>query len=201
MRQSSKRFISMVLALGFLVGAFIVLFELIQPTYANLTTLKGQEVSSEQYLTNEQAIVAQVKKQISQSESDQSAATGLTLAMPSGPDISGAVAQIYGIAENSGIAITTMDISPPHAELGGAMASSSILRPMGIVQFQVVGSGSYEALKSFLSGVETNIRIFDVTGLSITPAAAAAVNANGKKAATTDMFTYNMTIVTYYQLP
>jgi len=44
--------------------------------------------------------------------------------------------------------------------------------------------------------LETNIRIFDVTAISLQPAALAATKT---QAANSDMFNYTITVVTYYQ--
>ena len=197
MQQSSKRFISMVLALAFIVGAFLVFFEMVQPAYSNLEDLKGREISSEQLLQSETNIVAQVKKLITQSQSDQSAVSDLALAMPSGPDMSGALAQVYGIAQNNGITLTAISISPPRAVVRTANASTTLVRPMGTLSLQLSGNGSYEALKNFLSELETNIRVFDVTSLAIQPVAGSSSGAS----TTLDAFSYNITASTYYQLP
>lgn len=144
--------------------------------------------------------MAQVKKLISQSQSDQAAVSDLALAMPSGPDVAGAVAQVYGIAQNNGMTVTSIGISPPRATVRTAgNATSTLLKAEGTIALTIAGSGSYEALKGFLSQLETNIRVFDVTSLSITPVAAPAVA--GKPAATPDLFTYGISVTTYYQLP
>ena len=45
--------------------------------------------------------------------------------------------------------------------------AGSIIKPTGTVSFQISGSGSYESIKNFLMGLETNIRIFDVNSISL----------------------------------
>lgn len=200
MKQSSKRFMSMLLSLAFIVGAFLVFFELIQPSYTDLSTLKGQRLSAEQFLANEQQIVAQVKKLVVQSQGDQTAAQNLALAMPSGPDVAGALAQVYGIAGNNGVAIKTIGVSPPRTEIATASAAGMVLKPPGTFSLQLSADGSYEAIKNFLSQLETNIRVFDVTALTVQPVAAVAAAGKGP-APTPDAFDYTITVATYYQLP
>lgn len=200
----------MVLALIFLVAAFLVFFDMVQPAYGDLQTLKGKQLSMENFLQNEQTEVNQAKQLISQYQGESQAQQNLALAMPSGPSVAGALAQIYGIAQNNNIALQNIGFSPPTvrlqaqpaAQTGGASAQATlgqIVKPMGSITIQTTGAGSYENLKSFLSQLETNIRVFDVTSLSLQPV---VVVATGKGAAASqDLFTYNFTVATYYQLP
>ncbi len=199
MKQSSKRFLSLVISAAFVVAALIVFFDLVQPIYGDLETLKGQQLSVEQNLANEKTVVSQIQGLLSQYESGGIPTSTLALALPSGPDVAGALAQVYGIAEASGIAIQSVNVSSPAARLQTAAAAGAGLKPMGSFSLQVAASGSYEALKNFLTELETNIRIFDVTSLAIQPVG----GATGAKGAipTPDSFTYNIAVNTYYQLP
>ena len=179
----------MILSLVFLVAAFIIFFQLIEPTYGDLETLKGQELESRNLLANEQNVVGAVKKLLGQYESEGDAANGLALAMPSGPNVASAVAQIYGIATNSSIAIQSMTLSTPSVLLRSQSGDAAqVVRPAGTFSIQISSTGSYEDLKNFLSQLETNIRIFDVTGFSLQPAAKG------------DLFNYTFTVATYYQM-
>ena len=193
----------MIVALLFIVAAFMVFFDLLQPAYGDLQTKKGQQLNGQNLLANESTTVDQAKKLLSQYESVGQTGTDLALAMPSGPSVADALAQIYGIAQNSGVSIASVSASPPstvqrQAQVSGTSTSISaaqIIRPLGMITFQLVASGSYENFKSFLAQMETNIRIFDVTALAVQTAPASS----GGKGAGQDFFTYNMTIVTYYQ--
>jgi Tfp pilus assembly protein PilO len=73
-------------------------------------------------------------------------------------------------------------------------ASSSLIKPIGSISFAMTAIGSYEDFKNFLSEIETNARIFDVKNLSVQPAPQGG-------SAIKDLFTYNVTIVAYYQTP
>jgi Tfp pilus assembly protein PilO len=204
MRQSSKRLFSMLLSLIFLVAALIVLFDLIQPTYGDLQTLKGQQLSDENILASEQNIVSQAKNLIGQYQSESQAQSSLALAMPSGPNVASALAQIYGIAQANGITIQNIGISAPLARLqntpsqGSSSSTAQVIKPVGTFSFQLTASGSYESLKNFLSEIETNIRVFDLTAFSIHSAAAAAPSGKGAPVSL-DAFSYTFTFQTYYQ--
>ena len=196
----------MLLSVALLAGALLVYFDLIQPVYGDLQTKKGKQLSSQDFLISEQTVVSQAKKLISQYDSASQAQGSLGLAMPSGPDIAGALAQIYGIAQNNAFTVKSINISPPvirpqsaQPSGGGAGAGSQLVKPMGSIMFQLSAIGSYENLKNFVSQLEANIRIFDLTSLSIQSAAPAA--ATGKVNTNQDLFTYSLTAITYYQLP
>lgn len=207
----------MLLSLVFLAGAFLIFFDLIQPAYGDLQAKKGKEVSARAFLQGEEQLVAQAKKLIDQYASATAAADTLALSMPSGQNLAGALAQLYGIAQNNGLAIQSVSVSPATVVAAqsrapsqsdatggaggtggaGALTPSQIVRPMGMIAFQVTAAGSYESLKAFLAGIETNIRLFDVTGLAIQSAAPSS----GGKGGSANFFTYTITVATYYQLP
>lgn len=212
MKQTSKRLTSMLLSLLFLAAAFLIFFDLIQPAYGDLQAKKGKQTSAQAFLVQEGQTIAQAKKLIDQYANATAASDNLSLSMPSGQNLAGALAQIYGIAQNNGVAIQSIGVSPPviaatqpqqargQAQAAAApLTPSQIVRPTGAISFQIAAAGSYEGLKAFLAGIETNIRVFDLTNLSIQ---SALVTPGGKAgAATADFFTYNITVVTYYQLP
>ncbi len=199
----------MLIALVFLVAALWVFFDLIQPTYGQLQTKKGTELSSENFLSNEQQIVGQAKTLINQYENESAVQDSLALAMPSGPNTASALAQVYGIALNNNIAVQSVSVAAPTSRQsqnqaqGTSTASTTGQGPkqMETFSFQVTAFGSYENFKSFLSQLETNIRIFDLTALSVQePTSSDATNGKGSSTPS-DFFTYGFTVATYYELP
>src|SRR5579864_7730514 len=103
MKQSSKRLYSMIIALGLLLASLLFFFDLISPTYTDLQAAKGKELSSQTLLSTEQNTVTEAKSLLNQYKTDTAGQASLALAMPSGPNISGALAQIYGLAQNNNI--------------------------------------------------------------------------------------------------
>jgi Tfp pilus assembly protein PilO len=210
MKQETKRFSSIILAALILVAAFIVYFEFIVPAYSNLEALKGQAESEQTLYANESQIATQVKSLLATYQNDTASTQAVTMALPVGPDVAGALAQIYGIAANAGVSIQGTTVSEQAVQaaddssdgsdgtLAGDAATGAIVKPVGTVSFQITGGGSYEQFKAFLQGLETNIRIFDVTAISLQPN---AVIATKTVAADPDMFNYSITVVTYYQAP
>ena len=210
MKQESKRLSSLIFAALLLAGALVIYFEFIIPAYTNLETVKGQQESEAVLYANENQIVSQGKSLLTTYQSTASSSQAVAQSLPVGQDISGALAQIYGIAANTGVTVTNTGISvqavqavaPPASVATGQIASAasaeSVIKPTGTISFQITGSASYEAFKSFLQGLETNIRIFNVTAESLQPA---IVLGSKTQAANADMFNYTLTVVTYYQAP
>ena len=130
--------------------------------------------------------------------------------MPSGPNVAAALAQIYGIAQNNGVSVENFTIAPPSIQLpqtGQEQAYAAgetsfslgqVTKPLGTLSFQFKASGNYESFKNFLSQIETNIRIFDIKDFDLQPIADTNSPGTGTPA---DLFTYNVSVVTYYQLP
>ena len=204
MTQETKRLSSIIIAALILAAALMVYFEFIIPAYTSLQLVKGQEESETTLYANEQQVVSKVKSLLTTYQNDASSSQLVAMALPVGPDVSGALAQIYGIATNANVSIQEAQISTqavqavtaPATTVATVAAAGSIVKPTGAVSFQVTGSGSYESFKSFLQGLETNIRIFDVTAISLQPA---GVVATKTQAANADTFNYTITVVTYYQ--
>lgn len=209
MKQNSKRFTSIIIAALFLVFALVVYLEFIVPSYTNLQDEKGQAMSEAALLANETQVVSQVKSLITTYQGEASSTQSVNLALPVGQNVADALAQVFGIATNTGFdltgtGITVQSIQPTVTQpttdsttIGSVSAAGgSIVRPAGTVTFAITGSGSYESLNSFLQGLENNIRLFDVSGISIQPAAPAGskIQAGGA-----DFFNYAITVVTYYQ--
>jgi len=196
----------MIIALLFLVAAAAIFFDAIEPEYATVQSSRGQEESEQALLVNEQQLAKQVQGIVSTYQNQTAQAQEVALAMPIGQDNAEALAQIYGIAANSGLTIQSVAVSAqssaasatPAAPAGTSVAAhaATVVKPKGSLSFQITGVGSYGSLKTFLQGIENNVRVFDVTGIGISPVA----SISGPALITTqDLFTYTITAVAYYQ--
>ena len=195
MKQTSKRLTSIIVALVCIVAALIVLFDLVQPEYGNVVSLKSQLAGEQSLLATEQAAVSNVNQSLKNYANESQAAQSVALAVPNNEDPAGALAQIYGLAQANGIAIQSITVSQPSLPQQSSTSSVANL-PLASVSFQINAAGSYEAFQNFISGLQTNVRIFDVKTLSITAAPSVA----GSKSGTSqDNFNYNLTVVGYYQ--
>lgn len=192
MKQTSKRLISIIGSLVLVIVALIAFFQIIQPEYSSVAQLKGKVAAENDMLQTETQLVASVQTIINQYQQQAGSAQTVVMALPNGEDISGALAQVYGLAQNNGIALQNLQISPPSLQLsatasGGDTTTGLATEPLGTFSLQAGGTGSYQNFVNFLMGLETNVRIFDVTAVSIAPASTAG------------LLNFSLTISTYYQ--
>jgi len=202
MKSATKRLTSALLALVFFVAAFVVFFDFVQPAYNNLMTTKGKLAGQQELFNNESSTVAGVRAVMSAYAGQNDAVQSVQRILPLGAGIADGVAQIYGLASANSISIQTVGISvsaPSNRNFSGTAGIGAIpgitVRPTGTVAFTVAASGNYESFRNFVSGLETNMRIFDLKQLTIQPAASSASQK------TPDFFTYLLTVNTYYQTP
>jgi len=199
MKQTSKRLASILIAIFFVIVAIIVLFDWIEPEYANMMTIKAQLLGEQAFLSSEQQAATQVKNLVSsyQTQSQSPVASTIALAIPPNQDLAGALAQIYGLAEANGLTVSGIGISAPSLQDVQGASSTATIQPIKTISFQISAAGSYEALKNFLSGLETNVRIFDLKSFSMTGAASSG--GKSSSASSQDFFNYSFSVVTYYQ--
>ena len=196
MKQNTKRLYSMIFALLFLVAALIVYFDMLAPAYADLQTAKGNEISEQNLLSNEQQIAQEFQGLLTTYKGDGAQVQAVSVALPVGPDVANALAQIYGIAGSNNVSVQNLSISTNQGQTAsGSSGQGGIVKPAGTLSFSLSLTGSYENFKNFLRALESNIRIFDVKQVSFQ-----AANTSGGKGVA-DLFTYNLSVDTYYQSP
>jgi len=198
MNQNSKRLVSIIGALLAAVVALVVFFDLIQPEFTNIQNTKGQIAAENDIYQTESQAIAAAQKAIDAYRTQQGQAGGtLALVLPTSQDIAGAITQVFGLAQNNGIALQGVSISAPSVQLQAVTTGSStskVVKPLGSMSLQISGAGTYENFKNFIAGIETNIRIFDLKNVTLSQA-----NQAGAVASAKDAMNFNLTVVTYYQ--
>ena len=199
MKQHTKRFASFVLALFFLTFSMVAYFGYIRGAYAEITKLRSDQASKAELLAKQNAVLDTFSKLILTANDPNGARAreAIALALPLEEDMPGAVAQIYGTAEASGLTLQSVGISGESASAENRAPSGKrvplsarvLVKRAGTLPFKVRASGSYEGLKKFLSALEANVRVFTVGELAISPA--------GRP--DQDSYTFDFTVVAYYQ--
>ncbi len=189
MKQGTKRLVSMAVALMFIVGSFVVYFELTQPAYKKLQEIQGRRQGKEKYLAEQKPAVNNVKKLIETytGESAGDLRKALSETLPLGPDLSSSLVQLEGLIRLSGL--TLQNLSPEPNRSAIIPSNRALIKPVGTLVFRVGFSGSYAQIKDFLSKVEDNVLLFEVRALSIQPVAKTGV----------DFFTGTVEVTSYYQ--
>ncbi len=136
MKQESKRLSSIIIAALIIAAALVVYFEFIVPAYASIEDLKGQTESEAAAYANQSVLANDVNSLYTTYESDASSSQTVAFALPVGPDVSGALAQVYGIAANTGVTVTATGISTQAVQ---AVAPS--LRRRRRIDHQAHGNG------------------------------------------------------------
>ncbi|MBI4094191.1 MAG: hypothetical protein HY436_00070 [Candidatus Liptonbacteria bacterium] len=194
MRQQTKRFVSLVMAIAFFAAALVLFSGPLQAEYRLSQELKAELLSQREFLAREKEAVAKVETLIAGMKSGDAAALQEAIArtLPFGEDVGGAVVELNGIARANGLSLSALSVSArpslrePSPRGRGA---PELLRPLGRLGFALEATGSYGNLKRFLRDVETNLRMFEVAELMIDPAGRADQ----------DLYRFRLSIVAYYQ--
>jgi Tfp pilus assembly protein PilO len=197
-----------------LIAALVVYFDFLIPAYGDLESVKGQELSEQNLLTNEQQVVQQVKNLLQSYNSESQGDQAVNAALPIGPNIANALTQIYGLASNSALAVQSVAVGlqAPQAEAESAVEENSseiaavangesIVKPLGTISFTITATGSYEGLKKFLQGLETNVRLFDTTALNVQSSQVTSQGSGKGTSVNPDYFSYAITVAAYYEAP
>lgn len=187
----------MIVGLVLIMAAFIVYFDFIQPAYSDVQAIKAEQLSLDNFLTNEKQAISKVQDLINTYQGQGALQAAVSSVFPQKEDMVGALAQLYGLAQNSGLNLQSVSSIGGGAALkptsGGINSSDSFIKPIGNSVIQLKLAGPYEDLKVFLARLETNMRIFDVKSLTIQP----SVVPGGRSGQIS--YTYDVSVATYYQ--
>jgi len=202
MKQQTKRMLSAAFSLILLVLALVNYFYFIQPAYEDEQATRGLQISRQSFLDYESSAIKQVKNLIDTYQGQLQIQDAVSLALPPREDLGGALSQIYGLAQGSGLALQGVSAtdggaaSVPATASAGSSFQTELKKSVSSVIFQIKASGSYESLKTFLSKLETNIRVFDLKTLTIQPVPTVS---QGRVGQAQNLYSFDLSLVTYYQ--
>ena len=185
MNPALKRLIGVSLSLTFFLGAIVMFFALVVPTSSEIQELRGERNALSGLLEGESSRIEAVRKLFEEYGSVTTLQNTLARALPANEDVPSVINQIQGIAKASGITINSINISLPAIK---AVKDETVIRPLGEVQITVTLSGDYNAIKTYLRAIETNVRIMDVKRLDL------------QGGTESGPLTYNIVVNAYYQL-
>ena len=158
-----------ILGLMIAVGMF---FAYVSPTWTgSIATTKAAIASDDKALAAAANYVAQEKELTDQRNAiDPANLTRLETFLPDSVDNVGLILDLNAVAARSGLALSNVDVTasapaaaPDTTASGGPPAEDTL----AWVDMSLSASGTYSALKSFLSGVEKSVRLLDVKDISI----------------------------------
>lgn len=189
MKTSTKRILSIGLAGLLLIGTLVVYVSFIKPEMDNISEQRSLTLSKETLFTNQKTAVQGVQKLIAQFQSITSIQQDINLEMPIGPNTTQALNQIEAIASLNQVSINSLSIKaepflPSRQPL--AKRLGTLTANLGLI-------GSYNNLKAFLRGLETNVRVANVQNLTVTPIGSSGNNISQGN------YSLILTVEIYYQ--
>jgi Tfp pilus assembly protein PilO len=189
MRPTLKRTMSLVISLLFLLGTVMVYSIFIRPEYDIVNELRGTLVSKSNLLAEQKAIINQVQQLLSEYKNSARVQEAVSLSLPRTEEVASVFAQLQALAQANNLFIEIFGVqSLPPKQTISSRGELAVVKDVGIVQVNLKISGGYEDLKSFLRGMETNIRVMDLISLRLE-----------KSGRSPDVYGYGLVVNTYYQ--
>jgi len=181
----------LVASLVMVFAALIVYFNYTTAEYGVADQIRSDVAARQELITSQKDAIGQVNKLIKDYTGTSQLREIVSLALPPTPEQSSVFHQVASMASMNKLFLQSFAISPPAAQSVGA-TTTAIIRPIGTMSFQFRVIGAYADFKGFLNNLETNIRVFDVRSISVSPLTVKQ---------TQDFFGFDVTVVTYYQNP
>lgn len=183
MKPAAKRLWAVLISLVFLIGGMVVFSSLVLPAYSEVQTLRGESKALKTVVKEQGEFVASAGRLLDQFASAADVRRNLSLVLPAKEDVPGAINQLQGIARATGVSVEAVNVEL----LPLQPQKSAAVSPTGSLKINLRLRGNYEALRSYVQAVETNVRIFDVDSFIIT------------EGGTTGPLKANLIIRAYYQ--
>lgn len=186
-----SRTTALIAGFGFLVGAAMVYIFLMKPSYTTLTAFRVQTAQVALDITEKQSVAEKIRELITTYQSVAVIRDLLARSLPSnGIDAAAVTGEINAIAEENLVSLLTLSYEAvPIAALPDPTKNAKYGYGGMKVKIEVVGS--YEHIKDFAIGLESNMRIFDIKDMKI--------ESVDEKLARANILRGEVTIQTYYQ--
>ncbi|MFA5173455.1 MAG: type 4a pilus biogenesis protein PilO [Candidatus Paceibacterota bacterium] len=185
MKESGKRLISLMLAVVLLLLSLYIFGSFVKPVFSEISQLRAELTASRNYLKAQEEAKASFNNLFTDYKNASSIQNLLALALPNKEEVADAVYQIQALAGMNNITLMNIEVEEGQGE---AVSAKSLIREVGKMKINFRASGNYFNFKSFVAGLENNIKLMDVT----------SVEADSTKEPGGNL-TYNMVVETYYQ--
>lgn len=184
MKSSTKRFLSILLAILFFVASLFVYSSLIRPAYSEIHNLRAEIAGRLDFISKNEAVIQRVKNLLSEYQNVAEIQQTTSLSLPLEQNIAQGVNQISALAGFNNLILESLSVQQlaikPSAQPG-------LIKGVGVLRYSFRLGGAYADFKSFLQAVETNISLMDLVDLKI------------EQAAKDNNLFYTANIDTYYQ--
>lgn len=182
--MANRRMLSLLIAVILLLVSLYLFSSFVKPAFVEVRELREQTASAKNYLASQQEAQAAIEKLYADSQNAASIEGLLAASLPSGAQVPEAVHQAQALARLSGLEVRSVAVTVKPPTDGG---KTTFTKKVGEMQISLRAAGAYDGLKRFLSLVESNITVMDVTGVKV------ATGQGGGVAV------YDFIITTYYQ--
>lgn len=169
MRVSTKRILSILVGLAFLLGAFSVYLGFIRDAMAAAEEIRGLLASKEALFENQEQAVNQVKGLLDEFKNFARLEETVSRAVPNGISSISALRQLEAVGRTAGVAITGLDFSTPVSGSRNTTGATSVVKRLRTLEIRVRAEGSYESVKLFVKLLETSVRVANVKQLNYAP--------------------------------
>lgn len=191
MRTSTKRILSIGASALILIFTVIVFINLIQPELSDISGKRALIISKESLFQNQSAAVNQVQDLVSQFQSANRIKETVNLAMPVGPNTTEAIHQIETLANQSQVRLKSFTTR----NLAFEPTKQPLIKRLGKIEVAITVDGAYEAVKTFLKYIETNVRIINVQTYQFGPITTSFAQAQAPQ----ELYSVSLTVEMYYQ--
>lgn len=188
MRASTKRISSIGFAGVFFIGTLMVYANLIKPEMKNIEERRSLVVSKETLFANQLSAVQQVQNLISQFQSFGKVQETVILAVPLKENTTQVLNQIRAIVGNSRVMLDSFSVKT----LAFEPSRQPLAKRLGTLEVNLTARGAYDALKSFLRLLETNVRVTNVRKMRIDPV-------GSETGVFQDLYETTLTVEVFYQ--
>lgn len=188
MKASTKRFLSIIVSGIFIIGSLVVYANFIRPAYADIQQLRGELSAKTGLLNNQSQAITKFQNLLVEQQSSSKLQERISLVLPPKENVSDIMNQLQAIASANGVSVQSVGLE--YLPIKQAKKNTDVVKGLGSLRLTMKIFGSYEAFKNFIGSLETNVRVMDVNTLKVEHAGRPDQN----------LFTYNLTVDTYYQI-
>jgi Tfp pilus assembly protein PilO len=191
MKYTTKRNISLVIVIILVGAALSVFFGLDWPAFKKIGELNGK-MSQEKEQYEEQYEAVQIAKSIiNQYKSLSNVSQTISLSIPRDAEVQNVLAQINKISIQAGLTTQSLNfenvtVAQPKKEV--------LVKNNQITRVDVSLLGSYDSFKTWLSAIESNIRLMDVQSISFSGIATSDTSNKDL-----GIFNFKVSLNVYYQ--
>lgn len=163
MKASTKRMLSILSAILFLIGAIFVYSSLIKPAYDGILNLRAKESSLSQTFNSYNSLNKKFQNLFAEYQNLSDLGNQLSMILPLKFDTAYVSGQISGLATKNNLTLQTLNIK----QLAIKPSEIKFAKGLGVLKIDAKIIGSYEKIKNFLNELENNIMIADITDFKI----------------------------------